>query len=349
MADNPYRNQPQKAFWRQAIAECHVADMADLWEPIPLTPDSRVATAGSCFSQHIGHNLKKRGIAFMDMEPAPPVFASESDARRFGYGVFSCRYGNVYTSRQLLQLLQEAFGERSPQDFVWEKRGRFFDALRPGITPVGEADPGAVIAGRAAHLAAVRRMFETLDVFVFTMGLTEGWEDQADGTILPGAPGTIAGTWNPDRYVFRNMRYPEVMADMQEFWRRLRAINPTVKMLVTVSPVPLIATATDQHVLPATVWSKSVLRAVAGDLATDHPDIYYFPSYEIINAPGAHGVFFEPDLRNVNEMGVNLVMQKFFTGPLAAEFGKVPAANPAAAGTAIDLVCDESRIVETLD
>lgn len=337
---NPYKTQPERAFWKAAVGQRHYADLSDLWQPMPLRKADRVATAGSCFAQHIGNNLASRGAAFMDMEPAPPVFASEAEARRWGYGVFSCRYGNVYTTRQLVQLFDEAHGNRTPWELVWEKQGRFFDALRPGLDPVGQADPESVLALRKLHLAAVRKMFAELDLFVFTMGLTEGWELVSDGTMFPTAPGTIAGTYRPGEHVLRNLRHHEVREDMMAFWERLRSVNPTARMLLTVSPVPLAATATDNHVLVATTWSKSVLRSVAGELAEDVPDIHYFPSYEIICSHPARGMFYEPDLRNVNPFGVNLVMSHFFSGPMAAEFG----AAQAAAEEDFELICDESKL-----
>lgn len=341
---NPYRGRPARSFWRSAVAERHIADLAEMWDQMPLARADKVATAGSCFAQHIGRNLQRRGANYMDCEPAPPVFLDEGEARRFGYGVFSCRYGNVYTARQLLQLAREAFGERHPADLVWQRNDRYFDALRPGIDPVGQADPAAVLAERARHLEAVRTMFETLDVFVFTLGLTEGWESLEDGTMFPTAPGTIAGSFDPARHAFRNLRYGEVLADMEEFWAFLQTVNPGARMLLTVSPVPLVATATGQHVLPATTYSKSVLRAVAGDLAADHEDIFYFPSYELIIGHPSRGMFFQPDLREVNQFGVNLVMTHFFSGPLAREFG----AAADAPDEELEIICDEDRIAEDL-
>lgn len=343
--NNPYRGKPARSFWRSAISERHVADFAELWDPMPLVKADKVATAGSCFAQHIGRNLRIRGANYMDCEPAPPVFGNETEARRFGFGVFSCRYGNVYTARQLLQLAQEAFGQRQPGEVVWRKQDRFFDALRPGIDPVGHATAQDVVSARQRHLAAVRAMFETLDVFVFTLGLTEGWESREDGTMFPTAPGTIAGSHEPDRYAMRNLRYGEVLADMETFWALLKAVNPAARMLLTVSPVPLVATATDQHVLPATIYSKSVLRAVAGDLAADHEGIHYFPSYELIIGHPSRGMFFDPDLREVNDFGVNLVMNQFFTGRLAVEFGGAPAPQ---AEEEFEVICDEGRITEDL-
>ena len=341
---NPYKTQPERAFWRASVGSRHYADLADLWQPMPLRKSDRIATAGSCFAQHIGNNLAARGAAFMDMEPAPPLFDTAAEARKWGYGVFSCRYGNIYTTRQLIQLFDEAHGARTPTERVWEKDGRFYDALRASVDPVGQNSAETVLALRARHLAAVRRMFATLDVFVFTMGLTEGWESTEDGTMFAVAPGTVAGTYDPARHVFRNLRAAEIRADMLAFWERLRAVNPGARMLLTVSPVPLAATATENHVLVATTYSKSVLRAVAGELAEDVADIHYFPSYEIISSHPGRGMFFEPDLRNVNLFGVNYVMNHFFSGPLAAEFG---GAVQASQEEDLELICDEGRLDET--
>lgn len=340
-SSNPYKNQPDRAFWRSAVGSRHYADLADMWQPMPLRKQDRIATAGSCFAQHIGNNLAIRGAAFMDMEPAPPVFENAVEARKWGYGVFSCRYGNVYTSRQLLQLFDEAHGVRTPTERVWEKEGRFYDALRASVDPVGYDSAETVLALRARHLAAVRRMFAELDVFVFTMGLTEGWENAEDGTMFAVAPGTVAGTYDPSRHVFRNLRAAEIRADMLAFWGRLRAVNPRARMLLTVSPVPLAATATQNHVLVATTYSKSVLRAVAGELAEDVDDIHYFPSYEIISSHPGRAMFFEPDLRNVNMFGVDFVMSHFFSGPLATEFGGAPASAPE---EDLELICDEEKL-----
>lgn len=108
--------------------------------------------------------------------------------------------------------------------------------------------------------------------------------------------------------------------------------------------MPLAATATDNHVLVATTYSKSVLRSVAGELSEDHADIHYFPSYEIISSHPARGMFFEPDLRNVNPFGVDLVMRHFFSGPLAAEFGDARGGPE----PELDLICDEEKLDRSL-
>lgn len=337
---HPYKIQPDRAFWRASVGQRHFADLSEIWEPISIRKTDKIATAGSCFAQHIGNNLAARGAAFMDMEPAPPMLSSSDEARHWGYGVFSCRYGNIYTSRQLIQLFDEAHDNRVPVERVWERGGRFYDALRASVDPVGQDSAESVLALRKLHLAAVRKMFAELDIFVFTMGLTEGWKHKQDGTMFAVPPGTVAGTYNPEAHVFHNLRHAEIRDDMVGFWERLRRVNPSARMLLTVSPVPLAATATQNHVLSATMYSKSVLRAVAGELSEDFADIHYFPSYELIASPPSRGMFFEPDLRTVNLSGVDYVMQHFFSGPLAREFGAAPKSE----NEEVELICDEGKL-----
>jgi hypothetical protein len=100
----------------------------------------------------------------------------------------------------------------------------------------------------------------------------------------------------------------------------MQEANPNIRFILTVSPVPLTATKSNNHVLVATMESKSILRAVAGQLMTNNTHIDYFPSYEIINSPAFRGVFFESNQRSVNGHGVNFVMDSFFRC-LSNDFG----------------------------
>lgn len=114
-------------------------------------------------------------------------------------------------------------------------------------------------------------------------------------------------------------------------------------MLLTVSPVPLTATATDNHILPAAIYSKSVLRAVAGDMAEDNDDVFYFPSYEIISSHPSGGMFFNPDQRTVNLFGVNYVISHFFSGALKDEFQAPGMAEE------LGMICDEEKLERALN
>jgi hypothetical protein len=345
---SPYADLPPTRFWRTGVAESHPLTVQGLYaKRFDIGPEDRIATAGSCFAQHIATHLRARGFSVLDVEPTPRGL--EAVAKDFGYGIYSARYGNLYTARQLLELFREAMAENPPPAIVWEKDGRFYDALRPGVEPRGLSCPEEVVEHRRIHLAAARRLFERAQVFVFTFGLTESWRDVATGRTLPTCPGTIAGTFDPAAHVFHNFTVAETLEDYRAFRAELAAINPGVRHLVTVSPVPLTATAADQHVLLATTYSKSALRAAAGQLAAECPDVDYFPSYEIITAPWSRGFFFEPNLRSVSPAGVEAVMRVFFAAHALAPKTAAPAGQAAgakgkgkgAAARAQDAVCEE--------
>lgn len=309
-AAHPYVELPDSAFWKQSISQLAPGEVDPVVEPpFRIGRKDKVATAGSCFAQHISKRLRGAGFRYTVFEQAPDDLA-EGESR--GFYDFSARYGNVYTARQLRQLFDRAFGYFRPVDRAWARSdGRYCDPFRPRIEPDGFESPEAVEADARRHLAAVRKMFQRLDVFVFTLGLTECWVSRLDGAAYPVSPGVAGGTFDPQRHGFVNFTVSEVVADMEAFVSKLALVNPEARIVLTVSPVPLVATAAGRHVLVSTVYSKSVLRVAAEEIAQRHRHVCYFPSYEIITGPHAAGGYFEADRRSVSAEGVDHVMRVF--------------------------------------
>jgi hypothetical protein len=310
---NPYQNLPASAFWKSGVVRA--AGLEDIyvkkWE---IPSDARIATAGSCFAQHITHHMRRHGgFNVLDMEPAPPTLLREQHSR-FGFGLYSARYGNIYTVPQLVQLAAEVEGSFVPQNAIWERAGRYFDALRPSVEPEGLDSEEEVRRHREYHLGRVREMFETLDVFVFTLGMSEVWIHRPSGTVYPTAPGTIAGTYHPELYECRTLDAREMSVAFGTLWRILTQMRGGApwKTLLTVSPVPMTATASGRHVLRANTHSKATLRTVAGYMADNDGDIDYFPSYEMVTNPAEKGSNFADNLRSVRPETVATVMRTFF-------------------------------------
>lgn len=312
---HPYKKQPEKAFWSSTVDFSKPGKyLADIYTKKFDISGRRIASAGSCFAQHIGRHLKKGGLDFLDMEPKPS-YISDAMAAEYNFGLYSARYGNVYTPRQLLQLFDRAFGLFVPVEKCWKRGNGAVDPFRPNIEPKAFIDENEMRRCQEFHLRKVKELFEKTEVFIFTLGLTETWLDLRDGAVFPVVPGTaLGGDFEAGKYVFHNFDYTETVADLELFLGKLRELNSEAKMLLTVSPVPLTATATGQNVLCATVYSKSVLRAAAGYLASKYETVDYFPAYEIIASHPSHGVFYKSDGRGVSKSGVEKVMNCFFTG-----------------------------------
>ena len=266
----------------------------DIFKPrFQLTDDMQIAVAGSCFAQHVGRALKKAGFRVIDAEPAPQG-VPDSVAKNFGYATYSARYGNIYTSAHLLQIMKEALGLFQPAEPVWKLKSRFVDSQRPSVEPFGLESPKDIIWHRGRHLLCFLNVMKSCDLFIFTFGLTEAWLHRDSQTVFAIAPGILGGDYDPDTHTFRNYMVRDVVDDFQEFKWLAQKINPDMKFIVTVSPVPLAATASGQHVEVATSRSKAVLRAACDELTSTHDDVDYFPSYEIITTPRAQGHFFRP-------------------------------------------------------
>lgn len=309
---HPYKRLPRQAFWKQSVAGLPVSEVDPVGSAkFTLSRVDKVATAGSCFAQHIARHLSGAGFNYIVTEQAHPLVADVADSK-YNYGLYTARYANIYTTRQMAQLLKRAYGLFQPIDDMWlNDDGTVLDPFRPEIQPGGFATVDEFQADRVSHFAAVRAMVEQLDCFVFTLGLTESWQARADGAVYPLCPGTAGGVFNQEEHLFHNMTVAETLSDLAEIREFILKRNPKAKFILTVSPVPLVATISNDHALTATTFSKSILRAAAGEFANQHDDVAYFPSYEIVTGNFNRGLYFADDLRSVREDGVAHVMRLF--------------------------------------
>ena len=349
---NPYSELDDFCFWSRAMSWPAPGQIDPVVGKAEILPGQKVATMGSCFAQHLSAHIRSSGLHYFVTEPAPAEM-DETTARARNYGVFSARYGNVYTVRQAVQLLDRALGAFAPAEDVWTQGDRYVDAFRPRIEPDGFASAEDTRETAREHLACVRKCFTECDWLVFTLGLTEAWRSRRDGAIYPLAPVVSGGCFDPSLHEFVNFTAEEVQSDLIALIGKLRKINAGIRILLTVSPVPLAATYERRHVLVSTTYSKAALR-VAADAAERQLDgVIYFPAYEIITSPAAGGRYYADDLRQVTQVGVKHVM-KLFGRHFFPRAGDLAAADPesprleAAIRRDAEIVCDEETIDRAL-
>lgn len=297
---NPYLDRPDVSFWKKAVAQ------KDWYQMLPISQtheivkqDMRVSAAGSCFAQKVASYIKSnKAINFVELETV-------SD----GQPLYSAKYGNIYTTRQLLELIVEAESGKADENCtVRRDDGKYVDVYRPFVEADGFGSAEEVLEAREKHLSMVRKMFRESDVFIFTLGLTEAWVAKESGRTFPVCPDIYTDSVESK---FVNFGFQSVLEDLKTCVDMINAINPDLEIIVTVSPVPLTATYTDEHVMSATTYSKSVLRAVCGEITQDYTHVNYFPSYEIVTNPFRSGHSFEENKRSVKQEVVDVVMQAF--------------------------------------
>ena len=292
---------PDAVFWPDPTHPKHARSLYDtlpLVENLGLLDKSTpIGSAGSCFAVEIAWYLQDNGYNFV-------VAEAEPDPRRRPEQ--SARWGIVFNTPSFRQLAEKAFGIRAlPRLAEYHPDGYWQDPFRENIA---FATLGALDADREAHVAACRRAFEACRVFVITLGLNECWEFVADGSAASRNPKS------PAHYALFRHRVLDVaenVANLQAFPDILRVYNPEIELIVSVSPVPFMATGLGarSHVVVANAHSKAVLRVAAEEFVNANKGVYYFPSYEMV----MHGIHdpWQADQRHVTQEAVARIMRLF--------------------------------------
>ena len=184
----------------------------------------------------------------------------------------------------------------------------------------GQASPGG-FQYRVNELESAADRDEILEhlrgtaAYVLTFGLAELWEDRDTGQVFWRGIPKVA--FNEDRHRFRVTSPEENTSNIVRIIELIRNVSPEAPIVLTLSPVPLKATFRDISCLTADCVSKATLRvALDRVMAERHPNVYYWPSFEIVRWIGAHrsrpafGVGAR-DARHVDESLIALIVDLF--------------------------------------
>lgn len=297
--EHPYSNLPATRFWSSGVMSPVNAQSPLAIEPLInlLSHSDIVVSGGSCFAQYIGMELTDRNYHYLRSQYS-------------GERIESFGLGNIYTVAQLKQWLEFSLDNRAwAADASFCKDKQWYDYLLPHRAATSCLD--TLLEHRQAVKNEFIQYLTDTNVFIFTIGLTESWRNASDD-IYPTCPGTVIGQFDASQHFFHNCTYQEICSDLNAIETMLISINPRIRIVYTVSPVPLTATASDDHVLTATTYSKAVIRAALGQHCPQSSCTSYFPSFELINHHTQTDWRFAKNLRSVSEQGVNYVMNHAF-------------------------------------
>jgi hypothetical protein len=216
----------------------------------PLDEHQSIITLGSCFARELREVLNASGI------PATRFWIPSG-------------LNNTFAILDFLSWC--VTGAQTGHGFRYE-RGAGGDIRE--WTPEAEREAYAESLARAG-------------AFVFTIGLAEVWQDRETGGVFwRGVP---ADVFNADRHVFRLTTVDENTRNLREIVALVRQVNTHAPIVLTLSPVPLLATHRHISCLTADCVSKSVLRvALDQAMADGTAGLYYWPSFEIVKWVGAN-------------------------------------------------------------
>jgi hypothetical protein len=253
-----YRRLPDKT----QLSTLGMDALGDGWLPAEplISRATRVVAIGSCFARYFIVWLAEHG--FNESMPQSPYNAL-------------LRFGSLLESpASIAQQFRWAFGELDDKAVVWIDKNK----------EVFEASEG--------RRQLVRDTLLATDVLILTLGLSEVWYDRVTGEPLWRA--LPVDQFDPERHVFRVETMAQTLQWLETI-ERLRARHvPDMKIIFTVSPVPLGVTFRPVSALTANSASKAIVRAALDEFLRNHQEdvgrhAFYFPSYEL-----AENYFIDP-------------------------------------------------------
>ena len=254
------------------------------WLPdAPLIDKTTQITAfGSCFAANISNWLSERNFRVLNRA----CDASRAYVVTMGEGMV-----NSFVIRQ---------------QFEWAWENRVFDQ------PLWHGYKAEEYGYDEEVRLETRAIFDETEVFILTFGLSEVWYDEPTGNVFWRTIPKDA--YDPARHKFRLSTVEENRDNIRAIYDLIRRYRPEAKIIVTLSPVPLIATFRDVSCITANSVSKATLRVAVDEVVREVRDeghLFYWPSYELVT-----DVFRSPykgDRRHVRPVVLNYIMRLFET------------------------------------
>lgn len=161
-----------------------------------------------------------------------------------------------------------------------------------------------------------RKLFKKANLIIFTLGVAP-CAFTKEGEFFLFEPGEFAFKQLNKKYIWRNTSVDENKKCITSIVKILKEIKPDLKVIFTVSPVPLHCTFDYESAFMADCVSKSTLRAAIDEvLREDNKDIMYWPTFELFRwlGPYFENVYGADDgnSTHVSEFAVNIAVKAFY-------------------------------------
>ena len=253
-----------------------------------LARTARVLTVGSCFADSIGVRLVANKV--------------ETRVNPFG---------TVFQPLALARLLRAAAGEEVDwQQHLVQARGRWQSYDLHGS--IGADSPVELLQHIQQLMRETGEFLHQADVVMLTLGTAWAYRLRETGELVSNCHKQPA-----DLFVRELLTPDEIINALAETHAYLRRLNPSLRFVLTVSPVRHL-----KDTLQLNSVSKSVLR-VATHIASDLlPDVAYFPAYELLVDDLRDYRFYGADMLHPSAVAEEYVWDKFARAYFDTDFGR---------------------------
>ncbi len=276
-------------FWQGGLEREFIARHARRW----LTHDSSIFAVGSCFAVNIIRWLTEQGVK-------TPAHA----------------WGLHYNPATIFDEVSLAAGIDC-ESVTWTTQARdgqsvYIDAKRH---PISASSLTQLDAIRAEIVAKSRACFQMANGFVFTLGLSEVWEQNINGKFVVVNRIPDESTRKSSDFRTRFLTVDEVIEHLRLLTNLIRRKKGAdIPIVFTVSPIPLKASKSEMDIQSANLRSKAnLISAVHAFLDEDTAPIRasYFPAFEMISGGPRPIDLWQHDQRHLHAKTIDTVCTQF--------------------------------------
>ena len=284
--DYVYTKYPTRAQLQDGDPELVLAG----WRPAApfIDRDTRVLAFGSCFAGHFAEWLANNG------------YNQEFTA--------SCRalLRNPFENTAVIaQLFRWAFGEVDPSSLLWVDKHK-----------------QQLLATEERRLAVCQMLLDA-DVFITTLAMAETWYDKASGeTLWRVLPQDL---YDPEHHSNKVLSFSENIQALEAIDRIRRQWLPKLRIIFTVSPLPIVSTFRPISAVTANSASKAIIRGALDEFLRSRSEelnstYFYFPSFELVTTMFNNQVF-QRDGHHLFPHAIDAVIRAFASLYTTEHFG----------------------------
>lgn len=243
----------------------------------PLSHQSVLLTAGSCFADQLGAQLTHHKFNCL--------------ANPFGTTYNPIAIHEALRTAVHGDSINEAHFVKHPDYWTHlDYHSRWSDATRDGLK-----------AQLSNVNGEVGRFLAKVDVVVLTYGTAWAYAYHETGATVGNCQKLPA-----DRFKKFLLSPAQIIDSFESVYQTLRAIRPTLRFLLTVSPV-----RHTRDTLELNSVSKAALRLACHYLSQQFEGVEYFPSYEIMLDDLRDYRFYETDMIHPNQTAIAYIWEQF--------------------------------------
>ena len=250
--------------------------------PFEISTELPALLLGSCFSDNVGEKMKLGWSA--------PVFANPC--------------GVIYNPLSIARLLNLALSDEKAvrqelADSLTQREGKWVSWLMDSKTKGDSREEAFESALEKINLLA--DAIRTSEVLIVTFGTP--W------VYLRAETGSPVGNCHKHpqvEFTRRRLSFQEIVSVWSELLERLRAVNPALKVVFTVSPMRYLGEG-----FAGNSCLKAILLLACEELCSAMPDACYFPAFEIVNDDLRDYRFYSSDLIHPSPQAVDYIWEKF--------------------------------------